>query len=387
MNRDFYKNIKGFDTFSELTNPERYTPVPDDWYIVMTDIEGSTQAIADGRYKDVNLVGATAIIAILNIAEDAVLPYVFGGDGATLLIPKDLLEKTRKALSAVCAKVNETFGMTLRAGCVSLHDLYARGATLNVAKFDISPHISEAMFQGTALTLAESWMKKGGGTVLLCEADTAHAPDLTGLECRWQPIHNRNGIILSLMVQVPPSHAAQARDIYTGLIKDIENIYPDYKKSSPVHAAGLNISFSPVTLKRDVQLRSNNTYAARIMRFFKVLMINAIGQVSFKTGKPVGGFDGQQYLSEMVANSDTRKFDEMLRMVIDSTAEQRQALEEMLRARQAKGEIFYGVHTSSQALMTCLVFNLHGNHLHFIDGADGGYALAARGMKGQMGKI
>jgi len=31
--------------------------------------------------------------------------------------------------------------------------------------------------------------------------------------------------------------------------------------------------------------------------------------------------------------------------------------------------------------MTCLIFNHEGNHVHFVDGADGGYAMAARPLK------
>ena len=390
MDRDFYKNIRGFDKFPELTDPDCYTPAPADWYIVMTDIQGSTQAISEGRYKDVNLVGAAAIMAVLNIAqaEGIALPYVFGGDGATMLIPAGMLDKTRGALGAVCTKVRDTFGLTLRAGCISLYDLYDRGAHLNVGKFNMSAHMSEAMFQGTALTLAEVWMKRGGGPLIICEAGDDADPDLRGLECRWQPIHNRNGHILSLLAQVPKSwEAEKARKIYAGLIKDIEEIYPDYAASSPVQAKNMHISFSPTTLKRDVELQSGNTRGARLKRFLKVLAINFIGQLSFKSGCKVGSFDGRQYLSEMAANSDTRKFDEMLRMVIDSTDAQRQALESMLRTRHERGEIAYGLHASPQALMTCLVFNLHGNHIHFIDGADGGYALAARGMKGRMEKM
>jgi hypothetical protein len=34
--------------------------------------------------------------------------------------------------------------------------------------------------------------------------------------------------------------------------------------------------------------------------------------------------------------------------------------------------------------MTCLVFERGGQQVHFVDGADGGYALAAKDMKQRM---
>jgi len=46
--------------------------------------------------------------------------------------------------------------------------------------------------------------------------------------------------------------------------------------------------------------------------------------------------------------------------------------------------VAYGTHQASAALMTCLVRSYDGDHLHFVDGADGGYALAAKQMKAQL---
>lgn len=38
------------------------------------------------------------------------------------------------------------------------------------------------------------------------------------------------------------------------------------------------------------------------------------------------------------------------------------------------------------ALMTCLVFNLRkSEHVHFVDGGDGGFAIAAKQLKTQLG--
>jgi hypothetical protein len=37
--------------------------------------------------------------------------------------------------------------------------------------------------------------------------------------------------------------------------------------------------------------------------------------------------------------------------------------------------------------MTCFVRAYRGNHVHFVDGSDGGYALAARALKAQLAEI
>ena len=81
MQPHFYAQLPLFTRFEDVTHPENYSPLPDDWVILIADVVGSTKAIDSGRYKDVNVVGASAIIAVLNAAGDIVVPYTFGGDG------------------------------------------------------------------------------------------------------------------------------------------------------------------------------------------------------------------------------------------------------------------------------------------------------------------
>ena len=72
-------------------------------------------------------------------------------------------------------------------------------------------------------------------------------------------------------------------------------------------------------------------------------------------------------------------------MVIDCTAAQADAIRAVLDAEWKRGTIDYGTHTANAALMTCFVRNTEETgHIHFIDGADGGYALAAADMKRRM---
>ena len=88
---------------------------------------------------------------------------------------------------------------------------------------------------------------------------------------------------------------------------------------------------------------------------------------------------------DMLANSDYRKFDDMLRMVVDCTVGQAKAIENYLAELHVQGRIAYGTHYSDTALMTCFVPSTASDgHVHFIDGSDGGYALAARQLKAQL---
>ena len=96
----------------------------------------------------------------------------------------------------------------------------------------------------------------------------------------------------------------------------------------------------------------------------------------------LGQFRPKKYKNELLTNSDFKKFDETLRMVIDCKIEQCQKIEDFFEKLKIENKISYGLHKSSQAIMTCMVTSATTNkHIHFMDGADGGYALAASQMK------
>ena len=55
-----------------------------------------------------------------------------------------------------------------------------------------------------------------------------------------------------------------------------------------------------------------------------------------------------------------------------------------LAAMHETGDLFYGVHVSDRALTTCLMHEGTVREVHFVDAADGGYALAAKQLKRQL---
>lgn len=68
-------------------------------------------------------------------------------------------------------------------------------------------------------------------------------------------------------------------------------------------------------------------------------------------------------------------------MVVDLDEQELARIRELLAAEHQRGVLVYGVHVAGASLMTCAISAYQGNHVHFIDGADGGYALAAKQLE------
>lgn len=74
-------------------------------------------------------------------------------------------------------------------------------------------------------------------------------------------------------------------------------------------------------------------------------------------------------------------------MVLSGSSEQRVRLAAYLEPLAQQKKFVFGVHASSAALITCLINNHDTDHVHFLDAADGGYAMAAKGMKRQLQEL
>src|ERR1700730_6227900 len=97
-NDTFYSSIPVFRGFSRLMDPALYSPLPDDWSIGVADIVESTRAIAEARYKAVNMAVASVIAAITNALDGREFPFVFGGDGASFAVSPEDLARAREGL-------------------------------------------------------------------------------------------------------------------------------------------------------------------------------------------------------------------------------------------------------------------------------------------------
>lgn len=388
MTNDFYKNLPVFTDFSGFVDFDAYVDVPDDWVVMICDVIGSTKAIRAGRYKDVNMVGAASITAILNACGKTQVPFVFGGDGGTAIIPPDLQSATARALCALKAKSGEIFGLELRVGAIPVRDLRDKGYNLRIRKYELSKGNYLAMFSGEAMERADALLKDdcADNPYLLQPDNDTGDPDLEGLSCRWEPLQATSGQMLTLMVRPTQSEGESQiqaqKDILCGLEKCLGS---SSLAAAPVSKNALRFRWPPRGLL--VEARALGAKTGYLSALGKAVFTSLVQGFCEITGKKIGGYDGKSYRSELKTNTDFRKFDGILRLVLDVDSRQLADIKDYLEKEYSNGHLVYGLHVADTALMTCLVFNLEqSEHVHFIDGSDGGFALAAVGFKEQLAK-
>ena len=324
---DFYAGMAVFDGFGSVMDPAVYHPLPGDWFLGITDVVRSTQAIAAGRFKTVNTAGAAAIAAISNALDRRDFPYVFGGDGCSFAVSGADAPRAREAAAATATWVSEDLALELRVAMVPVTAVRTAGFDVRVARFAPSPNVAYAMFAGGGLAWAEREMKLGRFAVPPAPAGTR--PDLTGLSCRWSEIAAEHGLILSLLVA--PKEPAQAA-AFGSLVQEILAMVSGAEAGRPMparHSAGRRRGWTSRHGPRAIPAAPCG-FASSISIGLPSWAISCSVEI------PVGQFNPARYKRELVENADFRKYDDGLRMTLDCSPALADRLEARLREAEAQ---------------------------------------------------
>lgn len=386
---DFYRQLSVLTSFTDATDFRHYVEVPDDWSVIVTDVIGSTKAIEAGQYKNVNTVGVASIAAVSNVDKSIDLPFVFGGDGATFAVPNSLIPGVRLALLGAKRLAREGFGLDLRLGIVSAKELRAAGHWVRIAKVQMSPNILQPALAGRGWEEAERLVKSAETAdqyaIVARPDETDYAADFTGFECRWQGVKSFRDHKLALLVLATNKDPNANMTIYKDVLERLHKIYGNVEDFHPLRSDSLRLSLAVKGVAPEATVQTLGKGAiARLIYSLKSIALNAYGSTLFRHKIKTKVLDGSTYRQDVVDNSDFRKFDGMLRMVIDGDDAQAALLAAYLDGELNAGHLVYGMHKSGEALVTCIVKNYSGNHTHFVDGSDGGYALAARELKARL---
>jgi len=374
----FFAGLPLLATSRDTFDPGQYRPAPDDWEVAVTDIVDSTGAIANGRHKTVNFVAATGIAALRNLCAPIRIPFLFGGDGAVVMVPPEFATKARIELARVRGMAARDFELTMRVGLAPVKEIRRLGRDVLVGRYEPTPGNSFGVFLGGGVGLLEDSIRGRGSNDLAALADVPAAlddgapVDLEGLSCRWETLHSARGAMLTLILQ----GSADLSDVHARVAALAG---PD-AQTRPVSQDSLTLRWPPADFMLEARARRRG--GSLVLWACRVLIDSLVVRFLLARAKPTGKFDPQRYRAEMVTNTDFCKHDETVCLVIDCPRAAIEAIKSYLEQVAPARGIRYGIHVSETALMTCLVTSAADSlHVHFVDGGAGGYTSASLSLK------
>ena len=385
---NFYQGIKSIDKFSDFFLQKNQQKIPEDWWVVVTDVVESTKAIEEGRYKDVNIAGGLAVMAISNTFKNMSFPFIFGGDGATCLIPSVSYDDVCDVIYDTRLKVQEFFDMELRVGVVSVKELYENGHQLFISKIQISQYYEQAILAGSGLDYAEDLIKQkipNNPYLINQKGNDKLEADFTGFTCRWQDIPSRNGETLASIIKVCDYENDQTTILE--VLQKIDDIFGKEADYHPIPPEQLELANTEAYLGKEARVFAKQKKGLRYLLHLTRIKIEAFAgilAIRLKLNVPVNWYKLHNLTSIQSLSSDYKKFDGSLKMILSCTTAARKEWENYLEGLHQAGKIYYGLHVSDRAMITCLIHAESEHEVHFVDGADGGYALAAKQLKEQL---
>lgn len=386
MSAHFYHDLPRLTRFSQIFEAEGFRDVPDDWWVACTDVVGSTKAIESGRYKEVNSAGSLAAMAIGNHFGGMDFPFFFGGDGMVCLVPADAKAVVADLLSGTAEAVKASFDLELRVGLVPVADLRARGKVLKLAKLEVSPHYCQAILEGDGFDEADRLLKAPGSPYgIAATQPRAVEPSFVGYTCRWEDFRSPKDETVALIVRF-----RRPDPVWTAtFLGQLEGLLGSPEEHHPLRAETHRIA-GPKRLGAEIAVRTRGKKGWPWLKHLFIIWLQiAWTQAArvFHWHIVVGKKDMSLLVETNLSSSDYRKYDNTLKMVVALDRRNRVALQSLLEKARSEGRVFYGLHLTDRAMITCLLHSGAGHEVHFVDAADGGYAFAARQLKEQMKEV
>lgn len=379
-NKFFYNNIPIVEEnfIDIISNKKRFQPIPPEWTVIVSDIQNSTEAFEDGKYKAMNIISASTVAIAVNVATEnnIQIPFIYGGDGSTVVAPKEIAKEILEELATLRENADKQFGLTMRIGSISVEDIYEEKKELLVSKFLVTKGYTQAIFLGDGLYFAEEKIK--GDKRYHTRFDAERKPlNLEGLQCHWNIIKPPKGKTeaLTLIVQ---STNEKDNTVFLKVLHDIEEVYGNFNQRHPVSSKYI---FRFLGIRTLIQASKIKFGYIRPLYILVSIIKSFIHTLLVATNSNIVIFRHDDFVRELITATDTLKIDGNLKTIVAGNKKQRLKLLERLEKREKQGTIVFGHHTSASTTLTCYIHKRNQQYINLIDGTDGGYVQAAKILK------
>lgn len=350
--------------------------VPKDWSVIIADIKDSTIAIQNGLHNEVNLSSTGCIVAVLNTIKKESLsykiPYFFGGDGATFLVPDEIQELVMSALKRHSIHVQDTFNLALRTGTMNVAHITHAGRKIHICKYKLNQYLTIPVVLGTGLKYAEHKIKEAYKAENLKPLKKVPI-NLKGMECRWDeiPPEQKDSKVICLLV-VCDDEVVQ-HSVYAKVITEINTIFGNLDQRQPIATPMLKLDATIAKIRKEMYARIGRYSMVYLVKNWLITYFGAFYFKYFEKGK--------QYVFKVSQLSDTLMIDGTINTVMKGTHDQIENLIVYLDKMEQRGCIKYGLHVTYASVMSCYIQDMKENHIHFVDGTEGGYTAASQVFK------
>ncbi len=378
---DFYANLpKHYMPLRELLKDESlFNGVPNDWHVVITDIENSSKAVRDGHHNDINLAATGSIITVLNeiktMNTDIKAPYFFGGDGATFIVPNAIAAQVVSALNTYSVHIEKTLNLKLRVGSVILEDIYSNNVTLRIAKLRQNKYLTTPVVLGNGLKFAEEKIKNSFKPSDI-HKESSKPLNLEGMECRWDEIKPNASDKKVICLLVGCKDETKQAETFNSVMAEINYIFGNLDERRPITAIKLKLNTSIDKIRKEMIAKIGKFDGRYLLRNW---LITVFGKYYFRFFN-----EGKRYLYKVTQLSDTIMLDGSINTIISGNDKQINKFQIFLDAMESENRIVYGMHVTHASIMSCHVQNRQKNHIHFVDGTEGGYTTAAMAYKNKL---
>ncbi|MGJ8743081.1 DUF3095 family protein [Polaribacter sp.] len=362
-----------------LADESLFSSIPNTWYVVVVDVKNSTKAVDEGKHHQINLTATGAIISVLNTIrkekKNIQIPYFFGGDGATFIIPSVLLKKITLVLENYSLHIKRNVNLILRVGHISVEKLLDEKCNLKIVKHQLTDQLAIPILLGNGLKKAEEIVKS-----TFIEIDTVifkkELLNLTGMECRWKeinPIQAKKKVVCLLLDTIKET---DQRAVYRDVLIKMDTIFGTFNSRQPIKTTNLKLNFSIYKVWEEMKISlAEKSFIYLFKNWFETLF----GKWYFSLTE-----NGKQYLNQVGQLSHTFMLDGMMNTIFTAEQSKIDLFISYLNELEKNKKIIYGIHLTHASVMSCYVLDRKTKHAHFVDGTEGGYTSAAKMFKVKM---
>ena len=378
-NYKFYNDLATHDvSLSALFSMEsNFKDVPNDWHVIVVDIENSTQAVKNELHHNVNLSATGSIIAVLNhlksVDNELVIPYFFGGDGASFIVPPSVVDSCLKVLENYRYHVRNNLYLSLKVGSVAISDIYKERYIIKLSKLQINENLIIPVLLGEGLKMAEKKVKGVFIDETVSAVKQSVSVNLTGMECRWQEIEPPQDDKKVICLLVNCVEQEDQSKVYKEVIDFIDTIFGDYTQRHPISTYKLRLDLKLRKMKNEMYARIGKFNMSYLAKNWFITIMGKYYFMFFKSGK--------EYLNKVSQLSYTTMVDGTINCVITGTDSNVISLRNELDKMESDGKLIYGIHITHASVLSCYVEDRIDKHIHFVDGTEGGFTSAAKVLK------